>query len=62
MPWHRGSPTSPPPHTGTELSRAACNCLMSVKVRDNAMPAPLSDGLCSRLFGLARRPVSFEAW
>jgi hypothetical protein len=22
---------------------------MSVKVRDNAMPAPLSDGLCSRL-------------
>jgi hypothetical protein len=35
---------------------------MSVKVRDNAMPPPLSDGLCSRFFGSARRTVGFEVW
>ena len=27
----------------------ACHCVMSAKVRDKAMPAPLSDGLCLRL-------------
>ena len=27
----------------------ACHCVMSARVRDKAMPAPLSDGLCLRL-------------
>ena len=62
-PWHRGFRQPLGPHiSAPKLSRAACNSVMSVKVRNNAMPAPLSDGLCSRLFGSARRTVEFEAW